>query len=198
MRHAEVEPRYQQTFGGRIDMNLSDRGCQQAAALAQYLRGRIPDALYASPMRRVQQTIAPLIQNGASTQTILPALREVDFGDWTGFNWEQVREKFGVHPYDWLDEIDRGAVPGGETGVQFRARVEPCLFEIIQRHQGRAAAIFCHGGVIRMILAILLQLPLPKTNSFDIEYASVTRVSLRPQLNEIELLNFTPWRDGSA
>ena len=46
-----------------------------------------------------------------------------------------------------------------------------------------------------MILAILLDLPLPKTNAFGIEYASVTQVALHPELNEIELLNFTPWRD---
>ena len=46
-----------------------------------------------------------------------------------------------------------------------------------------------------MILSILLELPLPKTNAFEIEYASVTRVTLHPRLAEIELLNFTPWRD---
>jgi broad specificity phosphatase PhoE len=86
-------------------------------------------------------------------------------------------------------------VPNGENGIQFRARIEPCLFKIIRRHQGETAAIFCHGGVIRMVLAILLDLPLPKTNAFGIEYASVTQVALHPYLTEIELLNFTPWRD---
>jgi broad specificity phosphatase PhoE len=195
IRHAEVALRYQHTFGGRIDMNLSARGRAQAGKLAEFLRGKTFDAIYASPMKRVQQTLAPLLKNGAHAPTILPGLREVDFGDWTGFNWEEVRKKFGVHPYDWLDEIELGAVPNGETGVQFRARVESCLFEIIRRHPIGTAAIFCHGGVIRMLLAILLELPLPKTNSFEIEYASVTQVALHPHLNEIELLNFTPWRD---
>ena len=195
IRHAEVELRYQHTFGGRIDMNLSARGRAQAGKLAEFLRGKAFDAIYASPMKRVQQTLVPLLKNGASAPTILPGLREVDFGDWTGFNWEEVRKKFGVHPYDWLDEIELGAVPNGETGVQFRARVESCLFEIIRRHPIGTAAIFCHGGVIRMLLAILLELPLPKTNSFEIEYASVTQVALHPHLNEIEMLNFTPWRD---
>ena len=195
IRHAEVESRYQHTFGGRIDMNLSARGRAQAKTLAGYLENKTFDAIYASPMKRVQQTLAPLLKNSAPAQTILPGLREVDFGDWTGFNWEGVRKKFGVHPYDWLDEIELGAVPNGENGVQFRARVESCLFEIIRRHPGGTAAIFCHGGVIRMLLAILLELPLPKTNSFEIEYASVTQVALHPHLNEIELLNFTPWRD---
>jgi broad specificity phosphatase PhoE len=195
IRHAEVESRYQKTFGGRIDMNLSPRGLAQAGKLADFLRGKTFDAIYASPMKRVQQTLAPVLKNGASAPTILPGLREVDFGDWTGYNWEEVRKKFGVHPYDWLDEIESGAVPNGENGVQFRARVESCLFEVIRRHPGGTAAIFCHGGVIRMMLGILLDLPLPKTNSFEIEYASYTQVALRPHLNEIELLNFTPWRD---
>ncbi len=198
VRHAEVEARYQNTFGGRIDMDLSPRGRTQAKALAGYLRGKTFDAVYASPMKRVQQTLAPLLPNGAPAHAILPGLREIDFGDWTGYNWFQVQKKFGVHPYDWLDEIELGAVPNGETGLQFRSRVEPCLFEIIRRHPGGRTAVFCHGGVIRMMLAILLDLPLPKTNAFEIEYASVTQVALHPHLNEIELLNFTPWRDISA
>jgi broad specificity phosphatase PhoE len=195
IRHAEVEPRYQHTFGGRIDMNLSARGRAQAKKLAGYLRHKTLDAICASPMKRVRQTLAPLLKNGAPAPTIMPGLCEVDFGDWTGFNWEEVRKKFGIHPYDWLDEIELGAVPNGETGLEFRARVEPCLFEIIRRHPGQTVAIFCHGGVIRMLLAILLELPLPRTNSFGVDYASVTQVALHPHLNEIELLNFTPWRD---
>jgi broad specificity phosphatase PhoE len=195
IRHAEIERRYQRAFGGRLDINLSARGRAQARTLADFLRGKKFAALYASPMKRVQQTLAPFLKNGAPAQTILPGLREVDFGDWTGYNWNEVREKFGVHPYDWLDEIELGAVPNGENGVQFRARVEACLFKIIRRHPGETAAIFSHGGVIRMMLAILLDLPLPKTNSFEIEYTSVTQVALHPHLNEVELLNFTPWRD---
>ncbi|HUA67532.1 MAG TPA: histidine phosphatase family protein [Candidatus Saccharimonadales bacterium] len=195
VRHAEIEPRYQHAFGGQLDIRLSARGQAQAKTLANFLRGKKIAALYASPMKRVQQTLAPFLNNGAPAQTVLPGLREVDFGDWTGFTWDEVREKFGVHPYDWLDEIELGTVPNGESGVQFRARVEPCLLQIIRRNQGSTIAIFTHGGVIRMMLSILLDLPLPKTNSFEIEYASVTQIALRPEFNEIELLNFTPWRD---
>jgi broad specificity phosphatase PhoE len=195
IRHAEIERRYQHAFGGRIDMDLSPRGRAQARTLAEFLHGKPLAAIYASPMKRVQQTLAPFLKNGAPAQTILPGLQEVDFGDWSGYNWNQVREKFGVHPYDWLDEIELGAVPNGENGVQFRARVEACLYKIIRRHPGETVAIFSHGGVIRMTLAILLNLPLPKTNLFEIEYTSITQVLLHPELNEVELLNFTPWRD---
>jgi broad specificity phosphatase PhoE len=195
IRHAEVELRYQGVFGGRIDMNLSERGHEQAITLAKFLRAKKFDAIYASPMKRVQQTFEPSRKHHPVKAVIMPGLREIDFGDWTGFGWDAVREKFGIQPYEWLDKIELGVVPNGESTVHFRKRVEPCLRKIIRENRGKTAAIFCHGGVIRMMLALLLDLPLPKTGSFDIEYTSVTQVALHPHMNEIELLNFTPWRD---
>src|SRR5262245_20138703 len=87
IRHGEVEARYQNVFGGRIDMDLSPGGNTQAIALARYLRHRHLDAIYASPMKRVQQTLAPLLVETAHTPVILPGLREVDFGDWTGLTY---------------------------------------------------------------------------------------------------------------
>jgi broad specificity phosphatase PhoE len=195
IRHGEVETRYQGVFGGRIDMNLSERGHEQAKLLAKFLRGRNFDAIYASPMKRVQQTFAPSARHHRVKQVILPGLREIDFGDWTGFGWDMVREKFGIKPHEWLDKIELGVVPNGESTAHFRKRVEPCLRKIIRENRRKTAAVFCHGGVIRMMLALLLDLPLPKTGSFEVEYTSVTQVTLHPHMNEIELLNFTPWRD---
>ena len=198
IRHGEVETRYQGVFGGTIDMNLSDRGHEQAKTLAKFLRGKKFDAIYASPMKRVQQTFAPSAKHHKVKQVILPGLREIDFGDWTGFGWDAVREKFGIQPYEWLEKIELGVVPNGESTAHFRKRVEPCLRRIIRENHGKTAAVFCHGGVIRMMLAILLDLPLPKTGSFQVEYTSVTQVAMHPHMNEIELLNFTPWRDLPA
>ncbi|MEI6194810.1 MAG: histidine phosphatase family protein [Verrucomicrobiota bacterium] len=198
IRHGEVETRYQGVFGGTIDMNLSDRGHEQAKTLAKFLRGKKFDAIYASPMKRVQQTFGPSAKHHKVKQVILPGLREIDFGDWTGFGWDAVREKFGIQPYEWLEKIELGVVPNGESTAHFRKRVEPCLRRIIRENHGKTAAVFCHGGVIRMMLAILLDLPLPKTGSFQVEYTSVTQVAMHPHINEIELLNFTPWRDLPA
>ena len=198
VRHAEVEVRYHRIFGGKIDMNLSPRGHEQARLLAKFLPHRALDAIYASPMKRVQQTLAPYLHDGAPPQMILKDLHEVDFGDWTGLNWEQVAEKFNLLTHEWLEHIEQGILPKGENGAQFRARVEPCLRKIIESHPGQTVGVFCHGGVIRMMLSILLELPLPRTNMFEIDYASITQIALHPGHAEVELLNFTPWRDVPA
>jgi broad specificity phosphatase PhoE len=67
---------------------------------------------------------------------------------------------------------------------------------ILREHPGQRAAIACHGGTIRMILSILLDLPLSRMAAFEIEYASVTEVHHSPHKTEVLLLNFTPWRDA--
>lgn len=195
LRHAEVEARYQRVFGGRIDMDLSPRGHQQAAALAQYLRRQPLDALYASPMKRVQQTLAAFNGQGARPAILKTELREVDFGDWTGLTWEEVRTRHRVSAFDWLHHLEQGTVPNAEHGPAFRARVAPCVRQILRDHEGQSVGVACHGGVIRVILAILLDLPLPKMVGFEIDYASVTQVDSFPHRSEVQLLNFTPWRD---
>lgn len=195
LRHGEVEERYHRVFGGRIDMELSPRGHEQARALASFLRRRPIDAIYASPMRRAQQTLAPLASHCPKPAIVLPEFREVDFGDWTGLTWEQVHSRHQISAFDWLEQIERGAITNAETGAMFRARVEPALRQIIHDHAGQSVAIVCHGGVIRMMLSILLDLALPKLASFEIDYASVTQVEHHERKTEATLINFAPWRD---
>lgn len=195
LRHGEVEERYHRVFGGRIDMELSPRGHEQARILATFLRRRPIDALYASPMRRAQQTLAPLTAHCPKPAVTREEFREVDFGDWTGLTWEQVRSRYRVSAFDWLDNIERAEIENAETGQTFRARVEPALRQIVRDHAGQSVAIVCHGGVIRMMLSILLDWPLPRMASFEIDYASLTQVEHHAHKTEVTLLNFAPWRD---
>lgn len=206
LRHAEVDVRYHRVFGGHIDMDLSPKGHEQAGALAGYLKNTKFDAVYASPMKRVQQTLAPFFSlntanpresEGRPEPLIRPGLKEVNFGDWTGLGWEEVRSRFNVSPFQWLDLLDREGIPNSESGKVFRARVEPCVREILGKHHGQSVVVACHGGTVRMILSILLDLPFSKMSIFEIDYASLTRVLVASHKTEVQLLNFAPWRDVS-
>jgi broad specificity phosphatase PhoE len=195
VRHGEVEERYHKIFGGRIDMDLSDRGRQQASQLAGYLRRHPVQAVYASPMKRVQQTFAPYVELGGTAPRLMGDLREVDFGDWTGLGWHEVRERFGMSAFDWLEHLEAGQIPNAEPPDAYRARVQPCLRHILGEHPGEHVAVFCHGGVIRQLLALLLDLPLGRMAMFEVDYASLTVVDWKPGRVEIQMANFTPWRD---
>lgn len=195
LRHGEVDPRYHRKFGGKIDMDLSELGHQQARLLSQYLNKTHFDSVYASPMKRVQQTLAPHVPHLKKAPVIIHNLREVDFGCWTGLGWDEVLEQHKVSAYDWLHHLEDAAIKDAECGKTFRARIEPCLKQVLDDNAERTVAIYCHGGVIRMILSILLDLPLRKTSLFEIDYASLTQVDYHPQKTEVQLLNFTPWRD---
>lgn len=199
IRHGEVEEAYQRAFGGRIDMNLSPRGHEQAATLAKWLEHQPIDAVYASPMKRVQQTLAPFAcKDGWSERTvILDGLREIDFGDWTGLTWDAVQQKFGVSAFQWLTELERGGIANAENTASYCGRVQTCVSDIMRKHAGRNVAVFCHGGVIRTALAFLLGVNLTKMAGFEIDYASVTAVAILPHKTEVQFLNFTPWDEAS-
>ncbi len=152
-------------------------------------------AIYASPMKRVQQTLAPMLVNGAPKPIILPDLREADFGDWTGLAWEEVQAKFGISAFAWLEQLECDGIANAECAETLQDRVEPCLRQILADHAGQQVAVFCHGGIIRVLLGLLLRWPLSRMGAFEIEYASLTQVLLRPHKAELQLLNFTPWRE---
>jgi len=196
IRHGEVEERYQKVFGGRIDMELSPRGHDQAKSLAHHLRNVRFATIYASPMKRAQQTLAPLSGHSSQPPVTVHDLREVDFGEWTGLAWHEVHERYNISAFEWLHKLHEDIIPGAESTTKLHARVEPCVRRILNDCPGQNVAVVCHGGIVRMMLSILLELHITRMSSFDVEYASVTVVECLPHRTEVQLLNFTPWRDA--
>jgi broad specificity phosphatase PhoE len=118
----------------------------------------------------------------------------VDFGVWTGLTWEEVSTQHKMRASEWLEKLDQDAIPEAESAQDFRKRLEPCLRKIIGEYSGQTVAVLCHGGVIRMLLSVLLDLPIQKMAGFEIDYASLTQVDCFPHRSEVQVLNFTPWR----
>ena len=196
VRHGEVEEGFHRTFGGTIDMGLSTFGATQAAQTAGYLAGRLTiDKVYSSPMRRVRETIDPLVSRADVPDPVFSDhLREVDFGVWTGLRWEEVAERHGASAFDWLKHLEAESIPEAEPVSHFRERVSTALEMVVSDGRHRTNLVACHGGVIRMALSILLDIPLLVTERFEVDYASVTVVDIFPEKTDLQLLNHTPWR----
>lgn len=197
VRHGEVDENYHRIYGGRIDMDLSDLGRRQAESLGGFFRKRKPDAIYCSSMKRALQTLEPIRNGWPAEPVILDDLREIDFGEWTGLEWEEVARKHDAEVFDWLTLLDSGEVEGAESTADLRARLEPCLQRVTDAHETKSIAIICHGAVIRSLLSILLEIPLDRLGALDISYASVTMVEWSPKRAVARYVNHTPWSSES-
>jgi broad specificity phosphatase PhoE len=102
-----------------------------------------------------------------------------------------VRDRFQFPVHEWLEQIEQTGAPQRREwkNVPQPASNRACA-KSSRNIRGQNVAVFCHGGVIRMLLAILLELPLPKTNSFEVEYASITQVALHPHMAEDRAAEF--------
>ena len=157
-------------LGPKVDLPLGSEGLAQAAALRERFE-RLPiEAVYASPMRRAQQTAAAIAASGRPLIT-LDALTELSCGEWDGMSFEEIRRR---HP-DGM----RGALPAGaERDEEGLARMLNAL-KAIDAGTQRCAALVAHGGVNRLLLCALAGLPLEEKKRFSQDYAGVAAVEKR-------------------
>ena len=194
VRHGEVAEEYHQVFGGRIDMELSPLGHRQAKHLAKFLDDRPFDRIYCSPMVRVRQTAEPLLDALGQAAVVIDDLREVDFGVWTGYKWYEIEEKFGMDAIDWLVHLQNGDVPEAEPMDVYESRIKRSLDRILSEGEGDDVLVFCHGGVIRMLLALLLKESFSTMDRFEVDYASLSVAEIRGERVELTLHNFAAWQ----
>src|SRR5947209_20068122 len=90
-RHAQTASSAVDSFNGRRELPLTERGQQQARKLGQRLSAVRFAAVYRSPLGRTAQTAA-LIAPMLSAQ-VVPGLTEIDYGHWGALSPEQARAR---------------------------------------------------------------------------------------------------------
>jgi probable phosphoglycerate mutase len=160
IRHGETDWNAERRVQGHVETDLNARGRKQAEAIARKLRRIEPDisrfALYASPMRRVRQTLAPILAAYGLDETAVTfdeRLRERDFGKWEGMVWDELI-KAGVNPWESPRDYYFWRPEGGESYADVARRVDDFLRDM--RHP---AIIVAHGGIHRVLRGAMLGLP---------------------------------------
>jgi broad specificity phosphatase PhoE len=151
-RHGQSDWNATRRWQGHADRPLTEKGREQARALAERLRHVELDAVYSSDLRRAADTAAAV-----SNEVIeLPALREVDVGSWSGLTRAEAEERFPDGVARW-----REGFPGwddGESYEEMTRRVLGAVLEIARRHEGGRVLVVSHGGPIRALHATALGL----------------------------------------
>ena len=175
IRHGE--PEGGQMFRGSKDDPLSDTGWQQMiAAIAE---GDQWDAIVSSPMQRCQHFAQQLADEHRIPLHIEKDLREIGFGEWEGLTAGQIQERYGDHLNRFWQDPIAFRPPGGEAVTDFYQRTIDSFDRWQQTLAGKRVLVVCHGGVIRMVLANVLGIPLERSfTGFAVPYACRSRIQV--------------------
>ncbi|MCG8346557.1 MAG: histidine phosphatase family protein [Chloroflexales bacterium] len=154
IRHGETDWNVTGRWQGHADVPLNALGRRQAELLAQRLRDEDVrfDAIYSSDLARAYQTAWELGAAVKAPVQLLPPLREIDLGAWSGLTRDDIRERYPIE-FALLEEgqdVPRG---GGETLLGLRKRVVEAVDAIVAQHPRETLALVTHGGPVRMLLA---------------------------------------------
>jgi 2,3-bisphosphoglycerate-dependent phosphoglycerate mutase len=173
VRHAEpVRIAPGETGGVAADPGLTERGHDQARRVAAWLAHERFDALLVSPKRRARETAAPIADTLGLAVKIDEGIVEYDADSDHYIPMEELRAT-GDPRLSAMAE-GRWSEFGAEPPEVFRARLHTALDAIIGAHAGQRVLAVCHGGVINVVLAIILDLD--RHLWFEPHYTSMSRV----------------------
>ena len=158
IRHGESEADNLDVHEGRADFELTQKGHQQAAAMAKYVAKNYQlSRIYASTLKRAVQTAKHLSDETKLASEFDPDLMEFNNGLLAGLSREDAERLYP--PIENLP-IDQ-AVYGQESMVEFRSRAVNALQRVLLENGSESViAIVTHGGIVNQLYGALLHLPI--------------------------------------
>ena len=166
LRHGQSQWNLENRFTGFHDVDLTENGVNEAIEAGESLKkaGIHFDQAFTSTLKRANRT-ANLALEAAGQADLLTSmiahddLRERDYGDLTGLNKDETREKYGEDQvHIWRRSYDTPP-PGGECLKDVvENRVKPYYEANIKNlvmEQGKNVLIAAHGNSLRAMLIIL-------------------------------------------
>lgn len=153
-------------------LHLSERGREQAEAVARRLAGSQLAAIYTSPLERARETAAPSERATGLTAIVEPALLECDFGEWTGREltalaklreWRTVQQAPSTFRF-----------PGGESFVELQTRMIALMERLRTEHRGHTVACFSHADPIKALLTHAVGTHLDHFQRMDVGTGSIS------------------------
>ena len=162
VRHGESEWNLKNLFTGWRNPDLTEKGVAEAHRAGRRLKaaGFTPTRFYTSALKRAQHTLDLMLgELGIDNLTITrdTALNERDYGDLSGLNKDDARQKWGEEQVlIWRRSYDVPP-PGGESLKDTAARTLPYYeAEILPRLKaGETVLVTAHGNSLRaLVMAI--------------------------------------------
>jgi alpha-ribazole phosphatase len=208
IRHAESDGNVQKKFCGFKDVELTKKGIWQAERLSYRLKGVEVDEVYCSDLKRAQHTAEIIFKDKGVNIITNPNFREINFGIWEGYTFDEVKSKYGYGDEFnlWLENInEKIKLPKGESLIDLNHRVMTELGKILKRdkkmNKDKTIALVCHGGTIRVILGNALNLKLKYIWNIEQDSTALNIINYYDHKAFVALINDTShledwWKSG--
>lgn len=200
VRHGDTVLSAEDRFAGETDVELSEKGREEARLLAQRLKGEKISAIYASPLGRTVDTARIIAEPHRLQVQTCDGFREISHGHWEGMKRHEVESKFPEEMAEWEKDPYTFAPSGGESGLAVTARALPALIDLVRKHSGENILIVSHKATIRLLLSSLLGFdPRRYRDNLDQKPAALNIVDFRdPTRARLTLFNDTSHYDGDT
>jgi 2,3-bisphosphoglycerate-dependent phosphoglycerate mutase len=160
VRHGTSEYNAKGLWAGWDDPNLTEEGKKDAAAAGETLKDLSINAAFTSPLIRHKQTLEIILQTLNKSDlpiTVSDALKERNYGDFTGKNKWEVKEQIGEEEFMKLRRSWDYPIPNGESLKQVSERVIAYYESTIspQLQEEKNIIISSSGNALRSLVKFL-------------------------------------------
>lgn len=165
VRHGESEWNKKNIFTGIRNPDLTEKGMIEAVWAGRILKkeGIAFDVAFTSKLKRAQRTLDIILSElGGDAPPVIEdaAINERDYGELSGLNKEEARERWGEEQVrTWRRSFDIPP-PGGESLKDTAARVLPYYRDNIwpEVEAGKNVIVVAHGNSLRALIMSLEKL----------------------------------------
>lgn len=159
-RHGETVWHAENKYaGGDSDIDLTDRGRQQARCLASWAVAHAVEVVISSPVRRARETATPSADALGVPLLVLPGLKEIGFGVAEGRSAADIEADDPQVMADFRADPVAHPFPDAESPQDAAVRGAASLREIAAQHCGARVLVVAHNTLLRLSLCELLGIP---------------------------------------
>jgi probable phosphoglycerate mutase len=160
VRHGHVPGIDPATFRGRTDIELTERGVQEARRTAEWIAKRWRTTIvYTSPRRRCIDTGDAIAKHSAVSARVLPCLDDLDYGDWQSKTHDAVAAESPTMYRRWWEAPQSMRFPNGESLQNLLARAADAVRVARDEHPAQTIVMVSHDSLNRAILVHILDQP---------------------------------------
>jgi broad specificity phosphatase PhoE len=147
-------------------------------------------AVYSSDLQRTSQAAEMIAGRHGLKAQVEAAWREINMGQWEGRSIADLHRQASEQVELLFNDPSSFTYPGGESFINFATRIKAALERLLMTHPNGEIVLVAHGGVCRVIIGSVLEMPMRTWLRLGQEYGCLNVIDwyeLNPMLRTLNL-----------